>query len=200
MLSGKRIVFLGSSVTYGSAAGGVSFVDMLAEKDGVVCIKEAVSGTTLVDNGETSYVARLKKLAPLPAPDAFVCQLSTNDAARGLPVGTVSETYDLDSFDTSTVAGAIEYIITYVRKQWNCPVVFYTGTRFSSEYYAILVGLLLKIREKYDICVIDMWNSGMNDIDAALYKTYMADGVHPTLKGYREWWLPVFEKVLDTIL
>ena len=30
-LENKTILFLGSSVTYGSAAGGVSFVDMIGE-------------------------------------------------------------------------------------------------------------------------------------------------------------------------
>lgn len=55
----KKYIFLGSSVTYGSAAGGYSFVDMLAEKNQIDCIKEAVSGTTLVDNGPDSYVQRM---------------------------------------------------------------------------------------------------------------------------------------------
>ena len=45
----KRIVVLGSSVTYGEASGGVSFADMLCEKYGYEIVKEAVSGTTLVD-------------------------------------------------------------------------------------------------------------------------------------------------------
>lgn len=200
MLAGKRIFFLGSSVTYGSAAGGVSFVDMLAEKDGIIAVKEAVPGTTLVDNGERSYISRLKKHAEDTAPDTFVCQLSTNDATLGLPVGTIADTFDIESFDTSTVAGAIEYILTYVRKKWKCPVVFYTGTRYESENYAELVSLLLKIREKHNIRVIDMWNSDMNDIPKELYKRYMADGIHPTKEGYAQWWLPVFEKELNAIL
>ena len=200
MLAGKRIFFLGSSVTYGSAAGGVSFVDMLAEKDGIIAVKEAVPGTTLVDNGERSYISRLKKHTEDPAPDAFVCQLSTNDATLGLPVGTISDTFDIGSFDTSTVAGAIEYILAYVRNRWNCPVVFYTGTRYESENYAELVTLLLKIREKHNIRVIDMWDSDMNDIPNELYKRYMADGIHPTKEGYAQWWLPVFEKELNAIL
>ena len=42
----SRIIFLGSSVTYGSASGGVSFADMICEKNGYDLVKEAVSGTT----------------------------------------------------------------------------------------------------------------------------------------------------------
>lgn len=57
-LEGKTILFLGSSVTYGSAAKGESFADYLAARDGVIVVKEAVSGTLLVDQpvyGKQSY-------------------------------------------------------------------------------------------------------------------------------------------------
>ncbi len=49
VLTGKRILFLGSSVTYGVAAQGQSFVELFETLDGVKAIKEAKSGTTLVD-------------------------------------------------------------------------------------------------------------------------------------------------------
>lgn len=54
------MIFLGSSVTYGAASQGVSFADFIARRNGCEAIKEAVSGTTLVDNGSDSYVSRLK--------------------------------------------------------------------------------------------------------------------------------------------
>ena len=59
-IAGKTIVFLGSSVTYGFAGFGTSFVDYLAAIDHAVCIKEAVSGTTLTDLGLKSYIKRLQ--------------------------------------------------------------------------------------------------------------------------------------------
>ena len=74
-LENKTIFFLGSSVTYGSAAGGVSMVDLLAETCNCTCIKEAVSGTTLADINERSYVSRLKAAEISRPMDLFVCQL-----------------------------------------------------------------------------------------------------------------------------
>ena len=59
-LQGKHIVFLGSSVTYGSASGGVSFADFIAARNGCTVTKEAVSGTTLVDNGPASFMSLMK--------------------------------------------------------------------------------------------------------------------------------------------
>ena len=46
-LKDKTVLFLGSSVTYGSASGGVSFADLMVKECGIKMIKEAVSGTTL---------------------------------------------------------------------------------------------------------------------------------------------------------
>ena len=63
-LVGKRIIFLGSSVTYGACAMGQSFIEALEEKDGIIAIKEAVSGTLLVDEDVAdgkSYPHRLER-------------------------------------------------------------------------------------------------------------------------------------------
>ena len=196
-IRGKTVIFLGSSVTYGSASKGESFADFLEKKDGITAVKEAVSGTTLVDNGEKSYVSRMKTIDQGIVADAFICQLSTNDATKKKPLGIVSDSYSMNDFDTKTVAGAIEYIIAYVKETWNCPVIFYTGTKYDSEYYGKMVDLLLQIQNKWDIGVIDLWNDAeMNAVSSEDYKLYMANGIHPTRAGYRDWWMPKFEEYL----
>lgn len=81
ILRGKNILFLGSSVTYGSASGGVSFADIMSQCCGFQYVKEAVSGTTLADINENSYVSRLKNIDKSSKFDLFICQLSTNDAS-----------------------------------------------------------------------------------------------------------------------
>ncbi len=199
-LEGKTIIFLGSSVTYGSNARGESFVDFLVKRDGITAVKEAVSGTLLVDQksrGKESYISRMKTIDPGIQADAFVCQLSTNDATKDKELGTVSDGTELDDFDTQTVAGAIEYIIVYARETWNCPVIFFTGTKYDSENYGLMVELLLQIQEKWDIGVIDLWNDEeMNAVSESDYDLYMVNGIHPSRAGYREWWTPVFEEYL----
>lgn len=61
-LKGTTIIFLGSSVTYGAASKGMSFVGHIAKRDGCTAIKEAVSGTTLADTGKSSYISRFERL------------------------------------------------------------------------------------------------------------------------------------------
>lgn len=199
-LKGKRIIFLGSSVTYGSASKGESFVEYMEKLDGIIPVKEAVSGTTLVDRNEKSYIERLKRLDKTMQADLLVCQLSTNDATKKLPLGEIGSSFDINDFDTGTVAGAIEYVIAYSKETWNCPVVFFTGTKYDSEQYGKMVDLLLQIQKKWDIGVIDLWNSDINSISKKDYKLYMANGIHPTRAGYRDWWTPEFRKYLSDYL
>ena len=199
-LAGKHIVFLGSSVTYGTSAKGVSFADYIAARNGCPMTKEAKSGTTLVSGSSDSYVARLKRLN-VPHADIFVCQLSTNDASQKKPIGMVADGFEIESFDTKTVAGAIEWIIAYAKTEWDCPVVFYTNPRYNSEAYADMVELLGQIAKKWNITVIDLWNDeAFNDLTDEQRALYMADAIHPTQAGYLEWWTPVIEKDLYEVV
>ena len=197
-LKGKKIIFLGSSVTFGSNSNEASFVEYLAARDGIVYVKEAVSGTTLVDNGETSYIARMKANIPDQKADLFICQLSTNDATTGQPMGEISDSKNMDDFDTTTVAGAMEYIIAYADQHYGCPVMFYTGTKYDSEQYGEMVELTKKLQEKWGIGIIDMWD----DLDADIpeYHYYMANGIHPNRAGYLDWWTPFFEQEIEKYL
>lgn len=200
-LQDKTVIFLGSSVTKGYGSLGVSFTDFLEQSDGIVAIKEAVSGTTLVDIKDNSYVSRMKTIDKNIKADAFVCQLSTNDATKEMPIGKVSESFNIDDFDTQTIAGAVEYIITYATDTWSCPVVFYTQAKYDSEHYEKMVDLLFEIQEKWDITVIDFWNDeNINNITDEQKKLFLVDHIHPTRAGYRDWWLPKFQECLYEII
>lgn len=205
-LEGKTIFWLGSSVTYGSANNGRSMVEMLREKTGCISLKYAVSGTTLVDQDSNSYVSRLVNSPKrIKAVDYFVCQLSTNDASQNKPLGKVSDSFEIDDFDTKTICGAIEYIIAYAKDRWNCPVAFYTGPRYNSAAYQSMVDALLQIQEKWGIYVLDFWNDpdylAMSKSQQKKFLSqYMSDDIHPNGKGYEEWWTPAFEEFISTTI
>lgn len=198
-LEGMHIAFLGSSVTEGARSKGNSFVEYICKRNNCTYVKEAVSGTTLVDNGETSYVQRMRNnMDATEKFDLFVCQLSTNDASQNLVLGEITGGMSLEEFDTSTIIGAMEYIICYAEETWSCPVVFYTGTKFDNELYPQMISALDELQEKWGIEVIDMWN-GL-DVDIENYSLYMADDIHPTQAGYLEWWTPFMEQRLYEIV
>lgn len=224
-LEGKVIYWLGSSVTYGSGSNGQSMAHFLEATDGVTSVVEAMSGTTLAtldEGGEKSYISRMlnsEKFSADEKVDLFACQISTNDC-KDKNIGflgelTSDDTIELDSFDLSTAAGSIEYLIRYVHDTWNCPIYFYSGSFFgdgsgdirakddpSGSNYEKLVNLTLSAAEKwnkqdgYEINVIDLFHDGaFNDlVSDSDYEYLMSDAIHPRKAGYLIWWLPKFQE------
>ena len=200
-LQGKTIIFLGSSVTKGYGACDTSFVELLASKDGVLPVKEAVNGTTLITRDDTSYIPRMETIDTAIQADAFVCQLSTNDAKGKFPLGKVSDSFDRSTFDTKTIAGALEYIVSYAQDTWHCPVMFYTGSRYDNAHYGKMAALLHEVAAKWGCRVADLWSDdAFNNISEDQRRLYMLDGIHPTKAGYWHWWLkPIEATLLSTV-
>lgn len=196
---GLHIIWLGSSVTYGTKSDGYSMAHAIGDNHPESTFEiYAVGGTTLVNDAETSYINRMKAIVPEAQPDLFIVQLSTNDATIGKPYGELTDSFDPTTFDDKTIIGAMETIISYVQAVFGCPVVFYSGSYFDSEAYALMVDIMLDIQAKWGTGVVDLFH---NEEMTALYGTeqhaaYMADDIHPNRLGYVEWWTPVFEEYL----
>ena len=200
-LSGKKILWLGSSVTYGAqSAGHYSMVEAMRERHpGLLCEKYAVCGTTLANTSADSYPARLRQIPAWKCPDLVVVQLSTNDAVQGKVLGRISAGTEPDE---TTIAGAIEAIILDVRERFHCPVVFYTGTWFDCELYREMTELLPAIQKKWGIGIIDLFHDAemCRVIGTPQYERYMHDPIHPFRAGYTEWWTPVIDLYLTRFL
>ena len=123
----------------------------------------------------------MRTIDPSLTVDLFVCQLSTNDFHQ--------------EKELERIYAAIEEIIDYARSTWNCPIMFYTSPRFDRPTYADAVEKLKEIAAGKQIGIIDLWsNESFNRITDEQRKLYMFDPVHPTMAGYRLWWLPEIEK------
>lgn len=191
---GKLLGILGSSVAYGACSLADGPGEYIARRLDMRLVKEAVSGTTLADINDGSYVHRLDTRLPASLPiDLFICQLSTNDASHGVPLG------DADETDTHTVAGALNHIVGTVRERWDCPLVFFTGAHFDSPRYQAMVDLLFDMQRIHGFGIIDLWHdAAWNAIPDDRRALYMHDPVHPTKAGYRDWWGPeMVRQLLD---
>ncbi len=197
-LYGKKILFLGSSVTFGFGALAESFVDDLWKKDGVLATKDAENGTTLVDKNRyqaaDSYVARFREDLKKKAPAAFVLQLSTNDAQTKQNLGQIANN-DQD-FDLQTITGALEYIITRAKAKWDCPLLLFTNPDFGDPLYRKMVQRAEQLAKKYNFALLNLFKA----LPSAKPSLYMADAIHPTRAGYLELWTPLFEKALQKII
>ena len=200
-LAGKKLLFLGSSVTNGSEALGVSMADYLAIQDNCEVVKEAVNGSTLADKNIISYLARLKELDPAQKFDAILVQIAADDVLQKLPTGEVAASRDPRVFDTKTTIGSLEAILAYCQAIWGCPVLLCTGVRFKSDAYQAIVDALPALAEKWGAGMIDLWNDPeINAVSTSDYNYYMADAIHPTQAGYLLWWTPKFRETLKKAL
>ncbi len=187
-LEGMNVAYLGSSVTYGASSLGTSFVEYISKRNKTTYIKEAVSGTTLADYGN-SYIKRIKNINKSAKIDLFICQLSTNDASKNKELGNINDV------NVTTTCGAINYIIDYVKETWNCPLMFYTNSYYTNPNYQKMVDLLKEITSSKDLGLIDLYSDEeFNSITAKKRSLYMEDNIHPTKAGYLEWWTPRMEK------
>ena len=225
-LKNKTIYWLGSSVTVGINNHSLSMAEYLAARTGAISVKDAISGTTILDTGvenSKSYTSRLVNserydtAAPI---DAFICQISTNDAKSEninfWGAITDADVTDMDAFDLSTSIGGVEFIIAYVTETWHCPVYFYSGAYFgddgprsnadpSGSDYGQFVNEVIAVAEKwnaidgYTVEVIDLYHD--EDFNARVSDTYyewcMRDAIHPMQAGYLQWWTPYFEEFLS---
>jgi lysophospholipase L1-like esterase len=204
-LKGKTIFWLGSSVTIGLWSHEETMPDYLYQEDGLLFKKDAISGTTLrqLKADDASYLSRLlggKILSPKQAIDAFVCQLSTNDAWDKGSWGEIAPDKDPAHFADDTTLGAIETIIVYVRESWHCPIYFYTGSFYedlNGKTYGLLVRKLQEIARKWNVPIIDLYSDeAFNAALPAERSLLMHDSIHPFRAGYELWWTPYFERFL----
>lgn len=165
-LAGGKIAVLGSSVAQGAASEGYAVGEYLTARFDCALTKEAVGGTTLVDDGKSSYVQRMYNLDKSESFDLFVCQLSNNDATKREPLGEISGSKNLEDFDTSTITGAMVDRLLELQEKWGIWVL--------------------------DLWSSDEFNA-ISDAERDLY---MNDGIHPTKAGYRDWWGPEQERQL----
>lgn len=167
-LMGKKILFFGSSVTFGFGALGESFVDYLWKRDGVAAIKDADSVSHAA-----SYLSRFKDELKEPKPELFAMQISKWN-----------------------IVSDLKYIVTTAQKEWHCPILLYTNSFFTDPTYDRLVNQMNKLAPKLGITVLDLYhNPEFKNQD----NLYMIDEINPTRAGYRDKWLPIFERKLTEI-
>ena len=186
----------------------------LASVDG-----EIGSGLGSID-ASTSYTNRLRNhdAKTDPGIDLVVVQLSTNDSKGFCPLGEVlpADKKNFDDFDLTTTAGSLEAITAYARDVWGARTLVITGTEFIDEMtysggqhadiYLDMIDVCHQIDEKWgdQFVVLDLWhNEPMYEgitMGDTLWRSYMSDAIHPTKKGYLEWWGPYVNAAIEGML
>lgn len=113
------------------------------------------------------------------------------------PLGEVVD----NNYNTKTICGAIQFIVSYAKETFNCPVIFFTGSYYESSRYSSMVDKLEIISEKMNFDITNLYkDESFNNISKEDYKLYMSDKIHPTRAGYYYWWTPYIEQVMINTL
>ena len=126
-LSGKKINFLGDSITHGSGTSGEDkrFSNLIAAKTGAICRNYGIGGTriarqfnrTIPDFDDNDYCSRVCKMDP--DADIVVVFGGTNDYGHGFaPVGQPQDT------DVWSFYGALNHLYTYLLSTYPNAFIF----------------------------------------------------------------------------
>lgn len=201
-LSGKKINFLGDSITEGCGTSGAGkrFSDLIAAKTGAVCRNYGIGGTRIarqfrindkyVDEGD--YCARVAQMDP--DADIVVVFGGTNDFGHGdAPIGTPTDRTD------GTFYGAMHVLCNRLLEKYpDAAVVFITPLHRCNEAslrgdnkpmdignLKTYVDIIREVTEYYSLPVIDLYaTSGLQPLVPVIKEKFVPDGLHPNDAGH----------------
>ena len=219
--SGKTLLFVGDSITYG--AGWRPDPDDYTNTGWVKIIKDnnpdakvygyGVGGTTIAISEVSNPICERINTMFTDHPDAdyIVMEGGVNDDFKKVPLGTVINGYDVSTCDKSTFAGAMEYMIGTAQNLWVGKKLLFIitfkvpnvedKTIFNLLYpFSDYMNLAKTICAKWSVPIVDLRNeSNMNYFIESVKNQYSAgDGLHPNKNGY-EIITPLIENKLKSI-
>lgn len=202
-LNGKKILFLGDSITEGCGASGSekTFFSIIAHKYGACCVNYGIGGTRIARQSKPSAEERWDKdfcsrvSAMQNGADAVVVFGGTNDYGHGdAPIGSMNDR------TPDTFYGALHTLYSsLIEKYIGAPIVVITPLHRINEnsplgdgYKETAVGplsffvkIIREVAEYYSLPVLDLYaTSGLQPEVPIIKEKYMPDGLHPNDAGH----------------
>lgn len=210
ILQGKKLGAVGDSVVFGHREKG--FAELIAEDHNMTLQNLAVNGATIArDIPYKGNTEKNRKCIPDMAQqldndcDLIVTDGGYNDFVNDVPLGELTEGGNVP--DPYTFYGGLERLCrTLVFKHPKDGILFVIthrvkhsdnslGLNFADYRFAIL-----RVCAKYDINVLDLYAGEPtqlyfeNNKTEGIYTQLGQGNIHPTEKGYREYYLPGIEE------
>lgn len=199
-LKGKKVCFLGDSITQGSGASDVDKYGFVGQFEKITKVKKAynfgIGGTRIAKKRVPSLNLThdqdfISRYPTLPDDADIICVFGgTNDYGHGdAKLGT------MESRDPYTFYGACHTLFEgLINKFCGKPIVIFTPLHRENETEKDMNGHILKeyvevIREVaayYGLPVLDLYiKSGMQPAVPIVKERLMPDGLHPSDEGHR---------------
>lgn len=201
-LKGKKVLFLGDSITEGVGASSYdkSYVPVFAGLSGADVKNYGISGTRIArqinmsdDNPcDRDFMMRIEEMDS--DADIVIVFGGTNDYGHGdAPMG------DFESRDEQTFYGALHCLCTQLLNKYpNANILFMTPLHRENEDAFVsnagipklplskYVSAIKEVAGYYALPVLDLYAvSGMQPKVGVIKKNYMPDGLHPSDSGAR---------------
>ncbi len=197
-LKGKKINFLGDSITEGAGTTGQDkcFHQLMKEKHGLSEARNyGVSGTRLAKQVKPSENTRFDLHFSMRAvdmdknADAIVVFGGTNDFGHGdAPIGEMSDR------TPDTFYGALHYLYTYLMTEYPDANIFIctpihrlteNNPDMKGKILSDYVEMIKEVARYYSLPVIDLFaNYGVKPSISVQREKYMPDGLHPSDAGH----------------
>ena len=193
-LKGKKINFLGDSITEGVGASEYArcYVEQFAAATGAVCRNYGISGTRIakrrvpyeIPEFDRYYASRVPEMDP--DSDVVVVFGGTNDYGHGdAPLGEMSDR------TVWTYYGALHVLFTaLIEKYPTAQIVVLTPLHREDEEKRTpilkpFVDATRQVAEYYSLPVLDLWaNYGIQPRIPVMKNMYVPDGLHPNDAGH----------------
>lgn len=202
-LKGKKIVFLGDSITEGHSTSGIGYrySDIIEREEGAICYNYGISGTRIARQHAPSeepswdkcFLDRVEEMEP--DADVVVVFGGTNDHYHGdAAVGCMADR------DEYTFYGALHSLaLRIINRYPTAKVLFLTPLHRKEEDKLVVKGgvitavslsqyasIIREVMEYYSIPVLDLYRVGrMTPHVPILKEMYMPDEVHPNDEGQK---------------
>ncbi len=210
-IKGKKIIFLGDSITEGAGASSVEkrYTDLVAKKTGATVYNHGVGGTRIANQknktadtySELDFCVRAKNMEK----DADVIFVfgGTNDYGHG-----DAELGQMSDRTNDTFYGALHQLYTYLNETYpkaqkvimtplhRCgeenpqgDLIYYKNRglpfRTNGAPLKTYVEIIREVAEYYSFPVLDLFkNSGIQPEVPIMKETFTVDGLHPNDAGY----------------
>ena len=215
-LEGKTIVAFGDSIVAGHKYEAASFVNFVAEKEGMTVLqKNAVNGATIMNaNYSGGRILTQIQNASASTPDYVIFDGGTNDAEY-LTNRTDIQIGDASSTDEATFAGSFRATISALKTKYpNAKLVYVAVHKLGSRDTTMqenLRAVELAICTELGVTVSDVYTSGLDTTDANMKNTYTFDnttsagvpgtngsGTHPNFAAIEKYYVPTVSATLRT--
>ncbi len=202
-LKGKKVNFLGDSITEGVAASTPAnrYVNVFAERTGAICRNYGISGTRIARQRKPSENASFdldycKRVLEMDEDaDIIVIFGGTNDYGHGdAPIGTMADR------TPDTFYGALHTLYRSAIERYPAAKIVvltplhrlveddpYGDPRKETPSLVLkdYVNIIREVAEYYALPVLDLYaTSGFQPNVPVLYERYTSDGLHPNDAGH----------------